>query len=171
MIGIIRTASGNPGHILLPAPNGIRSKSLPRKSNPDFKNLCGLNSSESSHTVGSRPMAQAFTSTCVPFGMVYPLSCTSFTTFRGISKGTGGCNRKVSFTMHDKYGSLKTSFSFTILALPITSSSSSLALLMVSGLRSTSTIAHSNVFEVVSVPAPNKSYIKKLISSISIIFK
>ncbi|MFS7912154.1 hypothetical protein Hanom_Chr02g00126531 [Helianthus anomalus] len=61
--------------------------------------------------------------------------------------------------MHDKYGNLKTSSSFTMFPLPKTFASSFLALTMMCGFRNSSVIAHSIVFEVVSLPATNVSYI------------
>uniref|UniRef100_A0A0A9BK53 Uncharacterized protein n=1 Tax=Arundo donax TaxID=35708 RepID=A0A0A9BK53_ARUDO len=57
-----------PGHILLPAPNGVYSKSLPRKSILLPSNLSGLNSSASSQNLLSLAIAQTFTNTLVPFG-------------------------------------------------------------------------------------------------------
>ncbi|KAF5818169.1 hypothetical protein HanXRQr2_Chr02g0061811 [Helianthus annuus] len=50
--------------------------------------------------------------------------------------------------MHDKYGNLKTSSSFTMFPLPKTFASSFLALTMMCGFRNSSVIAHSIVFEV-----------------------
>ncbi|CAN1127215.1 hypothetical protein LINPERHAP2_LOCUS3890, partial [Linum perenne] len=47
----------NPGHILLPAPNGVSSKSCPFTSIELSKNLPGLNSSGDSHISGSLPIA------------------------------------------------------------------------------------------------------------------
>nr|CAB3494055.1 unnamed protein product [Digitaria exilis] len=71
-----------PGHILLPAPNGMNSKSAPLKSmSPRLSNLSGLNSSASSQYLASLDIAHAFTKTAVPLGM---------------SNGPGGCSLKVS---------------------------------------------------------------------------
>ncbi|PRQ17923.1 hypothetical protein RchiOBHm_Chr7g0200261 [Rosa chinensis] len=95
----ILIANGKPGHILLPAPNGISSKFRPLTSSSDPKNLSGLNESGSSHILGSLPMAHALTSTCAPFGTVEPSISTSDSAFRGSSKGTAGCIRNVSLIM------------------------------------------------------------------------
>ncbi|KAK6781336.1 hypothetical protein RDI58_023520 [Solanum bulbocastanum] len=68
--GINLNANGNTGHVLLPAPNGIISKSFPRISNSKLWNLSGLNTKASSQKEGSRPIAHALTSTSEPFGMI-----------------------------------------------------------------------------------------------------
>ncbi|WVZ56248.1 hypothetical protein U9M48_006810 [Paspalum notatum var. saurae] len=66
----IRSASGMPGHILRPDPNGRSSKYLPRKSISVSRNLSGMNFSGSSHASGSRPIAHTFTRTRAPLGTV-----------------------------------------------------------------------------------------------------
>ncbi|KAG5560711.1 hypothetical protein RHGRI_003896 [Rhododendron griersonianum] len=68
--GTILMARGNPGQILRPAPNGISSKSWPRTSTSDSKNLAGMKVVGFFHMPGSLPIAQAFTSTCAPLGTV-----------------------------------------------------------------------------------------------------
>jgi hypothetical protein len=57
-----------PGHILLPVPKGMNSKSSPLKSLPVRSNLSGAKSSGASQCDGSLPIAHAFTSTIVPSG-------------------------------------------------------------------------------------------------------
>ncbi|KAG5621400.1 hypothetical protein H5410_006618 [Solanum commersonii] len=59
--------------------------------------------------------------------------------------------------MHLKYGSFETSVSFIGLPLPITCASSSCTFSKVCGFLRSSAIAHSSVFDVVSVPAANES--------------
>ncbi|KAK6781341.1 hypothetical protein RDI58_023525 [Solanum bulbocastanum] len=62
--GTILNASGKPGHILRPAPNGIKSKSCPRISKSEPQNLSGLNTKGSSQKVKSLPIDHTLTSTC-----------------------------------------------------------------------------------------------------------
>jgi len=52
----IRSAKGNPGQILLPAPKGMSSKSTPLKSISFSKNLSGTNKSGFGHMLESRPL-------------------------------------------------------------------------------------------------------------------
>jgi hypothetical protein len=94
----IRLAKGNPGQILLPAPKGMSSKSLPLKSMSFSKNLSGRNKFGSDHMLESRPIAHTFTSICAFLGTVKPHISTSFSALWGTRKGAGGCNRRVSFT-------------------------------------------------------------------------
>ncbi|CAI0450793.1 unnamed protein product, partial [Linum tenue] len=81
----VAMANEIPGQPLLPAPNGISSKSCPRKSTlqPSFKNLSGMNSSGCSQIPGSLPIAHAFTIVIVPAGTWYPSISTLREGFRG----------------------------------------------------------------------------------------
>ncbi|KAF4362242.1 hypothetical protein F8388_008126 [Cannabis sativa] len=71
-----------PGHILLPAPNGIYSKFPPLNSIELSINLSGIKFSGSIQYFGSLPIAQRFTINLVFLG----------------TKAPGGCNLKVSLT-------------------------------------------------------------------------
>lgn len=94
----ILLASGIPGQILRPAPNGMSSKSPPLKSVGLPRNRSGINFSGSGQTSPSRPIAHTFTSTRAPLGIVWPIARVAASARRGNSSGTGGCSRKVSFT-------------------------------------------------------------------------
>lgn len=61
-----------PGHILLPAPKGINSKSCPVKLIEFPKNLSGINVSGSLQDRGSLPIAHAFMKTEVSGKTSYP---------------------------------------------------------------------------------------------------
>ncbi|KAF7838266.1 RNA polymerase, subunit H/Rpb5, conserved site-containing protein [Senna tora] len=95
-----------PGHLLLPMPNGINSKSWPLKSISLFSNLSGTNSSALSQTSGSLCIAHALMYTLVFGGMSYPLIFTVDLVSLGAKRGAGGCNLNVSFTTHSKHGFL-----------------------------------------------------------------
>ncbi|CAN1845701.1 hypothetical protein LINPERHAP1_LOCUS37935, partial [Linum perenne] len=97
VISIDAVAKLIPGQPLLPAPNGISSKSCPLKSIELFKNLSGLNSSGSSQFFGSLPIAHAFINTLVFAATSYPCTVTSRVDSRGTKIGIGGCSLKDSF--------------------------------------------------------------------------
>nr|GMD49780.1 RNA polymerase, subunit H/Rpb5, conserved site-containing protein [Ipomoea batatas] len=104
--GTVLTARGNPGQILLPAPNGMSSKSCPLTSISKFQNLSGLKTNGFSQMLGSRPIAHTLTRICESLGIVYSHRFTSCSTLRGIKNGTGGCILNVSFTTHCKENSV-----------------------------------------------------------------
>ena len=93
----ILLANGNPGHILLPAPNGMSSKSRPLKSMSCTKNLSGINTFGFCHTLESRPIAHTFISICAFLGTMKPLISTFVSALWGTRKGTGLCNSKSFF--------------------------------------------------------------------------
>jgi hypothetical protein len=95
----IRSAKGNPGQILLPAPKGMSSKSTPLKSISFSKNLSGTNKSGFGHMLESRPIAHTFTSICAFLGTVKPHTSLSISALWGARRGATGCKRKVSFTI------------------------------------------------------------------------
>ncbi|GER44238.1 cytochrome bd ubiquinol oxidase [Striga asiatica] len=90
----ITIAKEAPGHILRPPPNGINCN-CPFKPTESCKNLSGQNFSGSAHNDGSLPMAHTLMTTRVPDEI----------------SGSGGCKRKVSFTMAFKYWHLSKSSS------------------------------------------------------------
>ncbi|CAL5382833.1 unnamed protein product [Camellia sinensis] len=94
----IRYPNGSPGHILLPAPKGMSSKSWPLMSTSRSKNLSGSNEFGHNHMLESRPIAHTLTRTCAFLGTMKPHISTSASALWGISNGPGGCNRRVSFT-------------------------------------------------------------------------
>ncbi|MFS8004322.1 hypothetical protein Hanom_Chr13g01224411 [Helianthus anomalus] len=104
-------------------------------------------------------MAHALTNNWVSLGIWYPMKLVSWRAFRGIRKGIGACNRRVSFMMACRYGSLSIELSSSFWFGPMTEASSSLARTILSGHRSNSVKAHSIVLLVVSEPARNISCI------------
>ena len=99
----ISMANVMPGQILLPAPNGINSKSVPLKSMELLRNLSGLKLSVSPQYLGFLPIAQALIMTLVLEGISYPLIWHLSLLTLGTNNGTGGCNLKVSLMMDFKY--------------------------------------------------------------------
>ena len=75
----------------------------------------------------------------------------------GIRKGSGECKCKVSFTIAWRWWNFEMSDSWTCPPLPRTSSSSSRAFVIFSGLCNNNVIAHSTVLDVVSISTINKS--------------
>ena len=68
------SANNMPGHILLPAPNGINSKFVPMKPTELFRNLSGWNISASGQQLGSLPIAHALIMILVLEDMSNPLT-------------------------------------------------------------------------------------------------
>ncbi|KAF4384311.1 hypothetical protein F8388_004544 [Cannabis sativa] len=130
-----------PGHILLPAPNGMYSKLFPLKSIELSRNLSGIKLSGSVQYLGSLPIAHALTTILV------------FTDSLGSNNGTGECSLKVSLTIDFKYLMLVTSASSTLPFLLNTFLTSSCAFFIIPGFLTSSAIAQSIVVADVSPPA------------------
>ncbi|WVZ67352.1 hypothetical protein U9M48_016441 [Paspalum notatum var. saurae] len=82
------SAKAMAGHILLPAPKGMYSKS------GACSNRSGLNSSGWSQYVGSLPIHHAFTKTSAPCGTSNPDMLQRSVHSLGISRGVGACSLK-----------------------------------------------------------------------------
>ncbi|WRX20487.1 hypothetical protein QQP08_012974 [Theobroma cacao] len=96
---MLGSANDMPGHILLPAPNGIYSKCVPLKSIGLSKNLSGLKFSASFQYLESLPMAHALTMTLLFASISYPLITQFSSHSLGTRRGAAGCNLKVSLTI------------------------------------------------------------------------
>ena len=66
---------------------------------PCSKNLSGINKFGFGHMLESRPIAHTFISICEFLGTRKPHISMFVSALRGTRKGSGGCNRKVSFTI------------------------------------------------------------------------
>lgn len=146
---------GMPGHILLPEPNGINSKSRPFTSTSltPFRKRSGMNSVGRSHTAGSRSIAHTFTSSWVSPGMWYPPTVQASVDSWGSRRGAGGWSLRVSFTIACKYFSLRRSVSSNNRSRPTCVSSSCWAFSKISGWFIRDDSAHSIVREDVPAPA------------------
>lgn len=114
-----------------------------------FPKISGSNEYGFSQVLESLPIAYPLTSTCAFSGTVNPQSCVQ-SAVRGIRKGAGGCNLRVSLATASKYGSWAAS-SFSIgFSFPMISCSSAWAFLSFSVFRSSSAIG------VVCAPAENR---------------
>uniref|UniRef100_A0A0E0IE82 Uncharacterized protein n=1 Tax=Oryza nivara TaxID=4536 RepID=A0A0E0IE82_ORYNI len=93
MNGTTRFAIDNPGHSLLPVPNGMNLWSFPLKSTSSAmsKNLSGMNSSGLSHATGSRMISHTLKITP-------PISAPSSSARCGTRISAAGCRRITSFT-------------------------------------------------------------------------
>ncbi|CAN1335786.1 hypothetical protein LINPERPRIM_LOCUS36888, partial [Linum perenne] len=162
-------ANPYPGHILLPAPNGIILISLlPVISNDAPTNLSGLNDIGSSHTFGSHPISATMKFTLAFFGITYSPSFASSVTACGNTKCPGGCRRSPSNTTAFRYGSLFSSSSpISPPRSPITDLISSTSLSWIWGCFTKFAIIHCNAVAVVSVP-PIRNSLQRPIISVSV---
>ncbi|KAF4396069.1 hypothetical protein G4B88_020706 [Cannabis sativa] len=139
-----------PGHILLPAPNGIYSKLFPLKSILLSRNLSGIKLSGSIQYLGSLPIAHALT-------MILPLITHFSLLSLGSNNGEEGCNLRVSFTIDFKYFKSLIPASSTMPFLLNTCLTSSCAFFITLGFLIISAIAQSTIVADVSVPAVKMS--------------